>query len=482
MFPLGTTAVQCGAIDTHLNQNGCGFSVVVCDTTPPVLTCSDVGPLEATGPGGATATFTPTAQDLVDGSTPVTCTPASGSTFVVGNTAVQCQSLDSHKNKGTCTVHVTVRDTTAPSITCPADITAEATGPNGASVTYSGQSAHDIHDGDVAVTCSPVSGSTFALGSQTVTCSASDAAGNTNSCQFTVTVRDTTVPTITCPANIQTPAISASGAPVSFTASANDIVDGAFTPICTPASGSTFAIGFTTVTCSATDAHGNGPVTCSFSVTITEKGHSCSGGNGGGNNGNNGGNGCTNGNNGGGGSSYKKHHDKMTLTVAGNLPSENVEPLRAAIATDAGAAEADFSIESVNDEDGFTVVTIDIAPDSETGLTADDLSDAIIAAASRDDSAISAYEPVTIRVAAADPPASETLPMSTVFIVAVAALGVIVLLSAYAIWRNCRKVGGPVSGTPLVKDVEAGIDLDDKTPLRGEGGFFQKMKTSLRYV
>jgi hypothetical protein len=40
------------------------------------------------------------------------------------------------------------------------------------------------------VNCIPVSGAMFALGANLVTCTATDGAGNTNSCSFTVTVRD----------------------------------------------------------------------------------------------------------------------------------------------------------------------------------------------------------------------------------------------------------------------------------------------------
>jgi hypothetical protein len=40
------------------------------------------------------------------------------------------------------------------------------------------------------------------------------------------------------------------------------------TPVCVPASGSTFAIGTVTVTCKATDAHGN-TATATFTVTVT---------------------------------------------------------------------------------------------------------------------------------------------------------------------------------------------------------------------
>ena len=49
---------------------------------------------------------------------------------------------------------------------------------------------------------SPPSGSTFPVGTTTVTNTATDASGNTTSCSFTVTVTDTQNPVITCPGNL----------------------------------------------------------------------------------------------------------------------------------------------------------------------------------------------------------------------------------------------------------------------------------------
>ncbi|HZT76131.1 MAG TPA: DNA/RNA non-specific endonuclease [Vicinamibacterales bacterium] len=83
-----------------------------------------------------------------------------------------------------------------------------------------------------------------------------------------VTVVDTTPPALTLPANIAAPATSPAGAAVPFTASATDLVDGARPIVCTPASGSTFAVGSTIVTCTASDTRGN-TATGSFSVTVT---------------------------------------------------------------------------------------------------------------------------------------------------------------------------------------------------------------------
>jgi hypothetical protein len=99
---------------------------------------------------------------------------------------VSCTATDDYANSTTNTFTVTVEDTTAPELTLT-DITAEATSSAGATVTFS-PTATDIVDGSVPVTCNWASGDVFPLGTTTVDCSATDAAGNTANGSFTVTV------------------------------------------------------------------------------------------------------------------------------------------------------------------------------------------------------------------------------------------------------------------------------------------------------
>lgn len=84
-----------------------------------------------------------------------------------------------------------------PVLTLPPDITAEATSPNGAVVTFTA-TATDSKDGAIAVLCAPASGSTFAPGSTPVACSATNSRNKTTSGSFTVNVVDTTAPVIQC--------------------------------------------------------------------------------------------------------------------------------------------------------------------------------------------------------------------------------------------------------------------------------------------
>jgi hypothetical protein len=267
-FPVGTTQVTCSASDARGNTTTGSFDVTVRDTTAPAI--SNVPShmvLEATGPAGAAASWpAPTATDIVDGAVAVTCVPASGGTFPIGTTSVLCSASDSRGNTSTAGFSVTVRDTTAPSLTVPADIVAEATSPLGAAVTYAA-SAADVVDGPVAVSCSPASGSTFALGTTVVTCAAKDAHQNPASRTFNVLVRDTTAPVLSVPASFAVNATSPSGATVTYAASASDVADPSPTLACAPASGNVFPVGTTTVTCTARDASGN-TATASFQVTV----------------------------------------------------------------------------------------------------------------------------------------------------------------------------------------------------------------------
>jgi hypothetical protein len=117
----------------------------------------------------------------------------------------------------------------------------------------------------------PASGSFFPVGTTTVTSTATDGAGNTASCTFTVRVNDTQAPTINCPANITvTTAAGSCVAPVTYAVTAADNCPGVTTALTAGlASGSDFPIGVNTVTYRATDAAGN-TTTCSFTVTVID--------------------------------------------------------------------------------------------------------------------------------------------------------------------------------------------------------------------
>jgi hypothetical protein len=71
------------------------------DTTPPVISVPNDITVFATSTAGAVVTFTATATDDVDGTDPVTCTPASGTVFAPGKTTVNCSASDAAGNPAT---------------------------------------------------------------------------------------------------------------------------------------------------------------------------------------------------------------------------------------------------------------------------------------------------------------------------------------------------------------------------------------------
>jgi hypothetical protein len=242
---------------------------LVPDSTKPVFTSfpTDIT-TEATGPAGAIATYTGTATDNKDGVVPVVFTPASGTTFPLGDSLVVGSAQDFAGNIAVASFEVSVVDTRPPVFPALPDVTAEATSSSGAAVTLAA-TAHDIVNGDIGATFTPASGSTFALGTTPVIATAADASGNSGTAGFNVIVRDTTPPTLALPANLTVEATSAAGTTVTFAASASDLVSGNVAVNLSPASGSTFALGTTTVAASAQDAAGN-VSTGSFTVTVRD--------------------------------------------------------------------------------------------------------------------------------------------------------------------------------------------------------------------
>ena len=240
--------------------------------SPPVIAPKADVTAEATSAAGAAVTYSaPATSDALDGAGVATCAPASGSTFAIGDTTVTCNATDTAGNAADPTTFVVhVKDTTAPTIAAMSTVTAQATSATGAVVTYAAPATSDAVDGASVAVCAPASGSAFPMGNTTVTCTATDQAGNTRSATFTVTVRDTTAPQITGPGPLGPfEATGPAGRVVTYSVSATDLVDASVTVSCSRASGSTFPIGITSVTCTATDDFSNAAST-SFTVTVVD--------------------------------------------------------------------------------------------------------------------------------------------------------------------------------------------------------------------
>jgi hypothetical protein len=192
LFPIGTNSVTCAATDAAGNTNNCGFGIIVLLPPPPCLVSCPTNMTVFTVPGatncGAVVNYPAPSTSGPCGL--VTCSPPSGSFFPVGTTPVSC----SVSNSPSCSFNVTVVDRTPPSISCPANITTTApTGSTSVVVSYPAPSVGD-NCGTVTVACIPPSGSLFSLGTNSVTCTATDGSGNTNNCGFSVLVESPPCP------------------------------------------------------------------------------------------------------------------------------------------------------------------------------------------------------------------------------------------------------------------------------------------------
>ncbi|HSL23637.1 MAG TPA: Ig-like domain-containing protein [Vicinamibacterales bacterium] len=218
LLSMGSHSLTLTVTDNHGNSASATTTVIVQDTTAPVLTLPAPQTIEASNAAGAAATFAASAQDAIEGNVPVACAPASGSTFPLGTTTVSCSASDSAGNTSTGGFAIVVNDTTPPVLTLPANQTVEAMSGAGTLVTFTA-SALDAVGGVTSVTCVPASGSTFPLGTTTVSCSATDPAGNAASGSFTIAVQSPTLPVMTS----LTPSVASPvpyGTTVTWTASA----------------------------------------------------------------------------------------------------------------------------------------------------------------------------------------------------------------------------------------------------------------------
>ena len=114
----------------------------------------------------------------------------------------------------------------------------------------------------------------FNSGVTSVTWKVTDKSGNSKTCSFTVTVNDTQLPSIICPSNIIDSTDANSCLKIkTYSATISDNC-GIQSTTYSPTSGSSFAIGVTTVTVTTTDFNNN-TKSCTFTVNISARTETC---------------------------------------------------------------------------------------------------------------------------------------------------------------------------------------------------------------
>jgi len=207
---VGTTIITIMATDKSGNSTTCQFQVKATDEIDPVITCpSDTTLYLSNACNIPLPDFTSlatisdncsAASDII-----VSQSPAIG-TLLANDDATQVVTLtarDENGNTSTCDFTITLQDTLAPSITCPADIIINA------DINCEGVIGDYTSQAVITDNCTPnnaiIVTQTPAVGTQLtghgdveiITLTADDGNGNMTSCTFSVTLEDITPPVLT---------------------------------------------------------------------------------------------------------------------------------------------------------------------------------------------------------------------------------------------------------------------------------------------
>lgn len=206
--------IEITATDEVGNESSCTFTVELVDTVSPNITCPS-NQTQETAVGTCDTLILDYTDQIIwsDNCTSSVLdmtfqqTPSPLST-ISGVTTVTLTAIDSSGNSNSCVIDVTVIDMEDPTITCPANqglptnSDCNANLPDYTGDATAGDNCPSL--GAIQITQTPAPGTLVSgLGTvQTVTLTAEDDAGNTSSCNFDVTLTDTTSPQATCPSDM----------------------------------------------------------------------------------------------------------------------------------------------------------------------------------------------------------------------------------------------------------------------------------------
>jgi len=249
-FPFGTTIVTWIATDNFGNSVTEDQTVTVEDTTPPQIRAPDDILLEAVDPQSNIVDLDlPWVHDIIAVESYENDAPES---FPIGMTTVTWTAFDTSGNIVSDTQIVTISDTTSPTIDAPSDIIVEASSPTGMTISIGDAAVFDSIGVDSVSNNAP---ELFYLGNTTITWSAADNFGNSANSTQTVTIIDTTAPTIIPPADVVIEAQDESSNVVAIgVADASDIVGVISIDNDAP---NVFSLGDNLITWRAADASGN---------------------------------------------------------------------------------------------------------------------------------------------------------------------------------------------------------------------------------
>ncbi|MEO1624623.1 MAG: HYR domain-containing protein, partial [Bacteroidota bacterium] len=297
VFQVGTSTVTYNVTESSGRMGSCSFTVTVEDNADPIINCpANIAQNADAGQCGAAVTI-PAATATDDcGIQSITndfnnTADASG-TYPVGSTTVVWTATDVNGRTATCSMEIVITDATPPTVNCPADLTVDITSGNSSVVNgidpvvsdACGVASTTYRLSTGATGNNTASGTSFGLGTTTVTYIATDVNGNVDSCQFGVTVRFVSNDILDCPVNVSTttdagqcsavvtgiaPIINIDMADISTITFSLSQMGSSIGNGNDDASGTAFPNGTTTVEYIANDRFGNAD-TCTFTVSVTD--------------------------------------------------------------------------------------------------------------------------------------------------------------------------------------------------------------------
>ena len=273
-FEVGTTTVTYTAQDIHGNEISGSFDVTVSDDENPVILglSGNIAASNDAGDCGAVITWTePSAIDNCDVQS-LTSSHNSGDFFEVGTTTVTYTAMDIHGNMISGSFDVSISDDEAPVLAnVPMDmVLTNDPGDCGAIATWANPSSSD-NCGVSLSQQSHDSGDFFPVGTTIVSFDIEDEAGNSASASFQITVLDEENPSISGLSGDltvnNTPGECSAVVTWSMPSASDNCGIASFE--LSHDSGSTFPVGTTLVTATATDDAGN-ETEESFEITVLD--------------------------------------------------------------------------------------------------------------------------------------------------------------------------------------------------------------------
>ena len=250
VFPLGETIITWTTTDTSGNSASATQTISVIDTTlPTVIVPNDIQVEAISIDANIVELGSAEASDLVEISSITNDAPE---VFPLGETIITWTTTDTSGNSASATQTISVIDTTLPTVIVPNDIQVEAISIDANIVELGSAEASDLVEISSITNDAP---EVFPLGETIITWTTTDTSGNSASATQTISVIDTTLPTVIVPNDIQVEAISIDANIVELgSAEASDLVE--ISSITNDAP-EVFPLGETIITWTTTDTSGN---------------------------------------------------------------------------------------------------------------------------------------------------------------------------------------------------------------------------------